>query len=298
VTQTARGVVQERNIPGLTPALRRQLRWLFRILSAVSPALAARLAARLFITPRRRIVDTADANFLASAHAVRLSTPTGVVQAYDWAGADPAVILVHGWISHAARLSDLISAFGARGRRVVAFDAPAHGRSAGRNADLFSFRDAIAAVSHYCGTPGAVLAHSFGAIATIHWLSEARPPLRAAVLVGLPRDVGYLFESFTLALALNDEVIRRTRALFLARYGQEPEAFSAHALAAQIHLPVLLVHGDADEFIPVAQAEEVAEALVDGQVRIVPGLRHSAPLRDAATVAAMVQFIETRLTAL
>ena len=288
---------EERNIPGLTPALRRYLRWLFRSLTALSPALAARLAARLFTTPRRRAIEAQDAAFLASAQSVRLSTPQGTVQAYDWAGADPPVLLVHGWISHAGRLAQLIQALVERGRRVVAFDAPAHGRSSGRNADLFSFRDAIAAVSAYCGTPGAVLAHSFGAIATATWLAEAQPPLRAAVLVGLPRDVGYLFESFTLALDLNDEVIGRMRALFRARYGGDPEVFSARALAKRITVPVLLVHGDADEFIPVAQATEVAEALVDGRVSVIPGLRHSAPLRDAATVAVMVDFIQARLLA-
>jgi alpha-beta hydrolase superfamily lysophospholipase len=289
-------VTEERNIPGLTPGLRRRLRWLLQALTALSPALAARLAARLFVTPRRRAIEVEDAAFLDSALPVRLSTPQGELQAYDWRGADPPVMLVHGWISHAARLASVIQAFSERGRRVVAFDAPAHGRSAGRSADLFGFRDAIAAVSAYCA-PGAVLAHSFGAIATATWLAEAQPPLRAAVLVGLPRDVGYLFESFTLALALRADVVERIRALFRNRYGEDPEAFSARALATRINLPVLLVHGDADEFIPVAQVAEVAEALVDGQVNIVPGLRHSAPLRDAATVAAMVEFIEARLAA-
>jgi alpha-beta hydrolase superfamily lysophospholipase len=289
-------VIEERNIPGLTPGLRRQLRGLFRALAVVSPALAARLAARLFVTPRRRPIEVEDAAFLASALPVRLSTPQGEVQAYDWAGANPPVMLVHGWISHAARLASVIQGFSKRGRRVVAFDAPAHGRSAGHSADLFRFRDAIAAVSAYCA-PGAVLAHSFGAIATATWLAEGQPPLRAAVLVGLPRDVGYLFESFTSALALRADVIERIRALFRDRYGDDPEAFSARVLAAKITLPVLLVHGDADEFIPAAQSAEVVEALVDGRVNIVPGLRHSAPLRDAATVAAMVEFIETRLAA-
>jgi pimeloyl-ACP methyl ester carboxylesterase len=287
----------ERNIPGLTLALRRRLRRLFRVLTALSPALAARVAARLFVTPRARVVGTEDADFLATATPAALPTPRGTVQAYDWPGANPPVILVHGWISHAARLVSVIRAFQARGRRVVAFDAPAHGHSAGRHADLFSFLDAIAAVADYCGVQGAVLAHSFGAIATATWLAQKQPPLRAAVLVGLPRDVGYLFESFTLALDLRADVVARLRATFRARYGGEPETFSARALAGKIAMPVLLVHGDADEFIPVAQAGEVAEQLADGRVAVIPGLSHSAPLHDPVTIAAMVNFIETRLAA-
>src|SRR5580704_11294283 len=46
------------NIPGMTPLLKRRMRTLFRIVTALSPALAVRLAARLLITPlARRISD-------------------------------------------------------------------------------------------------------------------------------------------------------------------------------------------------------------------------------------------------
>ena len=78
------------------------------------------------------------------------------------------VLLVHGWISHAARMAEVIRELHARGLRVLAFDAPAHGRSRGTQADLQAFRSAL-----------------------------------AAVLVGMMKDVGYIFESFTQAMAMN-----------------------------------------------------------------------------------------------
>jgi alpha-beta hydrolase superfamily lysophospholipase len=302
----------ERRIPGLTPALQRRLRRLFRILTFLHPSLAARVAANLFLTPRTRPILAEDAAFLATARTLRLSTPAGAVQVYDWPGAEPTVLIVHGWISHAARLADLIRALQERGRRVVAFDAPAHGRSAGRQADMYSFRDAVAAIDSYCvatdatalgpggapasGAIGAILAHSFGAVAAASYLAEAAPAnIRAAVLVGLPRDVGYLFDSFTIAMGLRDNVRARVRELFRRRYGAYPESYSALAFAQRISIPVLLVHGGADEFIPATQALENARQLRDARLIIVPGLKHSAPLRDPATVQQMVEFIETQL---
>jgi phosphoribosylamine--glycine ligase len=289
----------EREIPGLTPALKRRVRAVFRVLTAVSPALAARLAARAFLTPRARGLSVEDQSFLATAASRTVRTVHGKVQVYEWGSGGPAVLVLHGWISHAARLRLVIEALRARGLRVVALDAPAHGRSAGQRADLYSFRDALAAAAAACGPIAALLAHSFGALAAASWLAQGVPPqdssLRAAVLVGLPRDVEYLFESFCIALALRPEVIERVRALFRQRYGRSPQDYSARALAEHIRIPVLLVHGSADEFVPAEHAHEVALELHAGRVEVVAGLSHSAPLRDAGTVTLMADFIREHM---
>ena len=128
--------------------------------------------------------------------------------------------------------------------------------------------------------------------------SPAAARLRAAVLIGLPRDIGYLFESFTLVLDLRRDVIERVRERFRARYGSYPEDYSAPVLARRIHIPVLLVHGGADEYIPAAHAHEVALQLRDGHIEVIEGMSHSAPLRDPATVELMAQFISATAEAL
>jgi len=286
-----------RRIPGLTNALERRARLLFRIVTALSPALAARLAARLFVTPRARPISVEEAQFLATAVSRRLRTPAGEIQAYDWPAAGATVLVLHGWISHAAQLQGVIQALRARGLHVVAFDAPAHGRSYGTRADLDSFRGALAAVSRACGPVAAILAHSFGALTAAGWMAEesAPPTLRAAVLVGLPRDVGYLFDSFVIAMTLRADVVARLRALFQSRYGRSPEQYSAWLLAQHIHIPVLLVHGGADELVPAGHAAQIALQLRDGRVHVVPGMNHSGPLRDPDTIALMAKFIAERV---
>jgi len=291
----------ERGVPGLSIARRDRARLMFRALSALSPALAAQLAMQLFLTPLRRRIAPEEARFLATARPLRLAVPSGQLQAYDWPAATPAaptVLLVHGWISHAARLAALVSALRERGFRVVAFDAPAHGRSSGRQADLQSFRTAIHAVLAACGPVQAVLAHSFGALTTSKWLAEDRPAgVRAAVLVGMMRDAGYVFESFALAMALNPQVLARFRELFRARYGIYPEELATTELVRQVPLPVLIVHGEADELVPAEHASEIAAHLHDGQLLIAPLLSHGAPLRDPATLARICDFLAARLDA-
>ncbi len=288
----------ERTIPGLSPALRGRLRRLFRFVSALSPALAARLAMRLFLTPIARPVAAAEARFLATARSLRLTTPLGRLQVYEWPGpaAAPAVLVVHGWISHAARMAEVIRALRGRGLRVVAFDAPAHGRSSGAQADLPAFRQAIDAVTAACGPFHGVLAHSFGALTTTAWLSEQAPAqIRAVVLVGMMNNVGYVFESFAQAMALNPRVIAGFRALFRRRYGGEPETFSSDRLVAALRLPILVVHGGIDELVPVGHASQISSQLRDGRLLLVGHLGHSAPLRDPDTVAQIADFLATRL---
>ena len=289
----------ERAVPGLTPAMRGRVRLLFRVVSAVSPALAARLAMQLFLTPLARRIAPGEARFLATARPLRLAVPSGQLHAYVWEAdtpGAPTVLLVHGWISHAARMAELVRALRARGLRVVAFDAPAHGRSSGRQADLQSFRAAINTVIAACGPVHGVLAHSFGALTTSLWLAEDRPAsVRAVVLVGMMRDAGYVFESFALMMALRADVLARFRTLFRNRYGIYPEELSTTGLVRRVPLPVMVVHGETDELVPAAHATEIAAQLYDGQLLIAPLLGHGAPLRDPATVAQITEFLATRL---
>jgi pimeloyl-ACP methyl ester carboxylesterase len=55
------------------------------------------------------------------------------------------------------------------------------------------------------------------------------------------------------------------------------------------------VHGEEDELVPAAHSTEVGELLSDGQVLLVPGLQHSAPLKDPDTMARMAGFMATAL---
>ena len=54
------------------------------------------------------------------------------------------MVLVHGWGSRAGRFSGMARALAGSGFRVVAYDAPAHGRSTGRLASLPEFARALA----------------------------------------------------------------------------------------------------------------------------------------------------------
>jgi alpha-beta hydrolase superfamily lysophospholipase len=293
------GTTTERVVPGVTPVLRARIRWVFRVVSALSTRLAVSLAMRLFLTPVKRTIEPEEAQFLATGKSNSVRSPTGKLQVYEWPGAtadSPAVLIVHGWIAHAARMAYLIRALHARGLRVVAFDAPAHGRSSGSQADMHAFRGAIQTVIATCGSVQGVVAHSFGALATASWLAEDQPAaVRAAVLIGMMHDMGYITDSFSQVMALRPEVRAGFRERVRERFGAYPEEVTTAALMRRVHRPVLLVHGGSDDVVPTEHAEAVSRELRDGQLLIAPDLGHGAPLRDPETVRQIVDFLSLQL---
>jgi pimeloyl-ACP methyl ester carboxylesterase len=263
----------------------------------VSPLLAAKLALELFLTPPRRRLDAVDVPVVARATRRRLAVERGSVAALEWppqtpAPAPPTVLLLHGWGSHAARFGDFVEPLTAAGYRVVGIDAPAHGDSTGRRSDLGQFRSALrVALAEFAPVTG-IVAHSMGASAAVwQFAEEPHPDVRALVVIGMPRDAGYMMDSFALVLDLRADVARRLRELFTRRFGAKPEQFSSHALADRLAVPTLVVHDVDDEVAPAEHAREFAARLRHSHYRETRGLNHSGALRHAGTIDEVVAFL-------
>lgn len=297
-----------RTIPGVTPALRARLRRIFAILTRVSPRLAARLALTLFLTPPRRRLDAVDVPVVARASRHRLPVAAGHIAALEWAPASvrhvesadltkppQTILLLHGWGSHAARFGSFVEPLLTAGYRVVGIDAPAHGESSGKRSDLAQFRLALhSALQKFAPVVG-IVAHSMGANAAVWQLTEEpHADLRSLVLLGMPRDAGYMMESFALVLDLRADVKHMLFEQFTRRFGEPPGAFSAHRFADRLGVPTLVVHDEQDDVAPIEHAMEFAAKLSGSQLRRTQGLNHSGALRDPAIIREIVAFLDDR----
>src|SRR6185503_6218524 len=189
-----------------------------RGLGAISPRAAAAVVFQLFrrTAPRRRPRFTPPPDsvehFAAGGH--RLAS-------YVWAGGGPTVVLVHGWNGTSGDLSAFVGPLRDTGRRVVAIDLPAHGRSSGRFSDLPQTVDAVEAVLRREPNVEAVIAHSFGVPATV--LAAARGvPLPRVVLVSGPISVEPYLQKFAQVLGVSEAtwtVMQRRLRAFLQKAG-------------------------------------------------------------------------------
>ena len=118
-----------------------------------------------------------------------------------------------------------------------------------------------------------VIAHSFGAFATASWLAEDQPAaIRAAVLIGMMHDLGYITDSFSQVVALNPKVQAGFRERMKERFGAYPEEVTTGALVRRIDRPVLLVHGGSDDVVPDRACRTGIQALARRRVADCPGV--------------------------
>ncbi|WP_231668320.1 alpha/beta hydrolase [Ralstonia solanacearum] len=76
-------------------------------------------------------------------------------------------MLCHAWGGRGTQLADFVPALLARGYEVLAFDAPGHGDSDGKQTDMVAYTRLIAWMAERFGPLHAIIGHSFGAGNTI-----------------------------------------------------------------------------------------------------------------------------------
>ena len=172
-----------------------------------------------------------------------------------------------------ARSRLMIEALRARGLRVVAFDAPAHGRSGGQRpiSPAFAMRSRpsaapVARCRASSRTPSA-------RITAASWLAEdCRRRTRACAprcWSDLPRDIGYLFESFSIAMALRRDVDRARARPVSRRYGGLPQDYSARGAGASTStFRCCWCTARPTNTYPPSMRDEVALQLRDGQIEV------------------------------
>jgi pimeloyl-ACP methyl ester carboxylesterase len=62
-------------------------------------------------------------------------------------------------------------------------------------------------------------------------------------------------------------------------------------LAPAVAAEVLLVHDRDDDIVPASHSQDVAPRFARATLRLTSGLGHSGPLRDPATVSAVLEFL-------
>jgi pimeloyl-ACP methyl ester carboxylesterase len=262
----------------------------FQAASVLAPTLGAMIGQQLLFHPPRPPYRDEQKAVLGYARRMQLSVRNRHVQAYRWGGEGPAVLLIHGWGGHAGHMTEFVAPLTKAGYRVIALDAPAHGRSGGRLSSLVHFAQAIEAASAAFGPFHAIVAHSMGAAATTYLLGKGLPLERAVFIAPQARFNGY-WAMFRNGLGMSDRVWNlmrvRTERWLKIRYEQlHPET-----IAPRMKTPLLVLHGEGDRMTPVSEGQALASLWPGAEIRLLEG-GHLGILRDWRALVAATDFVK------
>lgn len=262
---------------------------------AMAPERMSRLAERWWFTPPRQHVSAAAAAFLDTAEPLSLVAGAARVTGYAW-GRGPLVVAMHGWGSHVGRWRTPIDAFVAAGFRVLAFDAPSHGRSdpgewGPRQANFNEMAAMLFAIVDTFGMPHALVAHSGGCTASALALRRGLKAGRVVWFAPMVRPGDYV-SRYQQSLNLSNEVMLRWQTRAEHRLGFRWADLDIADLPRHVPAPPALVLHDRDDVETFADdSVDLVARWPGARLHLTQGLGHHGVLRDAATLRDVVAFL-------
>ncbi|WP_063775816.1 alpha/beta fold hydrolase [Streptomyces odonnellii] len=276
------------------------LRTALNTASYLAPGLAGRAALAVFRRPTGRARPRSDeSEVMAAARTGRITVHGHRVVTYRWGDGTRPVLLVHGWSSRASRFARLVAALCEQGYSPVAFDAPGHGASEGRHTNIIELRAVIRQLHRDHGPFEAVVAHSFGVLATFFALRDG-VEARRVVGIGGVTEFGHILDGFRAGLGVRERVVDELRRrIERTLFPGEPELwprFDATYRPEELDAAVLLFHDEHDDMVPLSQSRALVgayEGRPGGGARLVVtrGMGHRRILADPEVVADTVEFI-------
>jgi len=276
------------------PIAQRLLQTTFRLLSLIAPWLAVRWMYQLWFKSPRFTEPSREAAWAAVAARSTLQHPLGEMVVYQWGNTgDPIVMLVHGWSGRATQLGAFAEPLTQAGYCVIAFDAPGHGRSAGHSTTIMEISDVLNKITELYGKPQAIIAHSFGCLASLYCIAHQRLMLQQLVCISAPSSAVYLVDNFARHLCVS----ARVKAAFMQKvekiFGDNLwQRISASENIQSAAFPVLIVHDQDDRDVDWQHAQWLAQSGKNTQLYITQGLGHRRILRDATVIQRIVNFID------
>ncbi|MCI9846425.1 alpha/beta hydrolase [Flavobacterium pectinovorum] len=257
-----------------------------------SPKLATIYAAKLFTTPIKHKVPKRELEMDAGSaqKVIHIPSINKNITVYEYIKSEKKVLLVHGWSGRGTQLFKIADALLEKGYAVVSFDAPAHGKSKGNSTIMSEFIESILEIENLYGTFDIAIGHSLGGMSVLNSVKSGLN-VKKAVVIGSGDIVQDILDDFILKLGLKTEISIRLRDYFENKYQVKMDDFSAYKAAAELEIPVLVIHDKDDPEVPVKAGIHIHEHLKKGSLFLTEGLGHRKVLGNQSVIKKITEFI-------
>ena len=265
----------------------------FRILSALSKKKAASAAFQLFCTPQYRNKKPLPPIFLA-AEKLHFRLEGNTVRGYRWNHpAAKKLLILHGFESSVINFERYVKPLIKKGYEVLAFDAPAHGRSSGRQINVVMYKKMVDYIHRKYGPVQSFIAHSLGGLTASLFLEETAHTREYKLVLIAPATetttaVDHFFKFFQLDAAVRREFDRLIEKLG----GHPPDWYSVARAAKNIKARVLFLQDKDDHMTPLSDILPIMkENYSNFHFVISEGLGHRRIYRDNRSLQRIVDFL-------
>lgn len=277
----------------------RYIRTKFKLLAAISKKKAAEEAFELFCTPQNRNKKALPKIF---EQATTLSFKLDGIPVRGWrwlpeSAGSPATgkkaMINHGFESSVINFDRYIRPLLNKGYEVLAFDAPAHGRSGGKHINAPLYKKMILEVNKQFGPIHSFMAHSFGGLGLSLAMEEiSHTSSHKLVLIAPATETKTAADSFFRFLQLDPAIRPEFERIIIQKSGLSIDWFSIRRAMKNIRAQVLWVHDEDDDTTPLADALKVKD---DGhpniEFMITKGFGHRRIYRENKVTKAIIEFL-------
>lgn len=266
----------------------------FAILSTISKRLAASKALKLFLTPQIRNRKPLPPAFL---NAEQLDFDLGGIRlkGYRWnKESDKKIQILHGFESSVVNFDHFINPLLDKGYQILAFDAPAHGRSEGKMIDALQFRDMIISINKAFGPIHSYIAHSFGGLALCLAMEKINHNENDKLVIIAPAtETKRAMQNFSQYIGLNNKVQQLFEEQIFLKGGNKPEWYSVRRASANIKAQVLFLQDKIDALTPYDDVLPVINAHYPNFKFIISeGLGHRRIYKEDQSIKAIMEFLD------
>ncbi len=269
------------------------IRTKFKLLASISKKKAAEKIFELFCTPQRRNTKPPPKIF---EQAEKLHIKIEGIDVYGWRWNYPAerkALILHGFESSVTNFDRFIRPLIKKGYEVLAFDAPAHGRSGGKQINAPLYKRTILEIYKQFGPIQSFMAHSFGGLAVCLALEEINhtPDFRLA-LIAPATETTTAIDLFFTFLKLPPVLRPEFDKLVIEKGGRSPAWYSIKRAMKHIRARVLWFHDEEDEITPISDVLKVkAEKYSNIEFVITKGFGHRKIYRDNGVAGPVINFL-------
>lgn len=265
-----------------------------KILQRTSRRLTTKFAVFLFSTPMKYKTPKRELQMAESAQNLRVFVPElqKEIEVYSYGYSKKKVLLVHGWAGRGTQLFKIADKLLENGYMTISFDAPAHGKSQGKQTNMMEFIHSIEKLNEEFGPFDAAVGHSLGGMALLNSVRRGLK-LKALVTIGSGDLITDILTEFLNKVELKQSYGDRIKKIFKQKLHDEMDNFSGSHAAKHVSIPTYVVHDTDDKEVPVSSAYNIRQNLQQGSLLITNNLGHNRILKDQQVVNRVVSFINT-----